>query len=207
MADTTTTEGRVRSLLLEGELGRRLVHVAGTAFPALYLHPSVEWHHVGVVMLGATALALALEGVRLTVGVDWGIYEHLTREYEENAPAAYLLYMVSATAVALAFEPRIAIPAILMLTIADPLAGLVSSNELRPVKRPRALGVMFVICALLALPFAYERPLAVALGAAGGMLADGIKPTVRGILVDDDLTIAPAGAVGLWLGWTLTGLL
>lgn len=206
MTDTGTVR-RARTVLLEGELGRRLVHMAGTGFPALYLLPFVEWWHVGAVMVVGTAAALALEIARLGVGLDWFVYEYLTREYEENAPAAYLLYMVSATAVALVFAPRIAIPAILMLTLADPIAGLVSADELRVVKRPRALATMFLASGLLALPFLYEQPLAVVLGAAGATLADGVKPTVRGVVVDDNLTIPPLGAGGIWLGLTLGGVL
>lgn len=203
MSTSATRVERVRHLVLEGELGRRLIHVAGSAIPLFYFLPWVEWWHLVALMLAGTATAAVLEVVRLRVGLDWFIYEHLTREYEQDAPAAYLMYAASGTAVAVVFEPRVAIPAILMLTLADPVAGVVSADELRRVKRPQALATMLVTCAVLAVPFFHERPLAVVLGATGGMLADGIKPTVRGVVVDDNLTIAPAGAIGLWLGLTL----
>ncbi len=65
---------------------------------------------------------------------------------------------------------------------------------------------MYLACALLALPFLHEDPLAVVLGGLGGMIADGVKPTVRGVVIDDDLTIAPAGAAGIWLGLELGGV-
>jgi len=195
---------RLRKLFLEGDLGRRLVHVAGTGFPAIFVLPFIEWWHVTALMVVVTLGALVLEILRLNIGLDWFIYEHLTREYEQDAPAAYLLYMISATAVAIVAEPRIAIPAILMLTIADPIAGVISRDELRTVKRPRALATMFGVCTLFALPFVPETPLAAVLGGIGGMLADGVKPTVRGVVVDDDLTIAPAGAFGIWLGLELS---
>lgn len=195
---------RVQGRLSEGDLGRRLMHVAGTAFPALYLLPAVTWTHVSLVMLGATAIAAALELGRLRFGLDLFLYDYL-REYEQDSVAAYLQFMVSGTAVALLFEPRVAIPALLMLTLADPVAGAASIDELRRVKHPRALVTMFLACALLTVPFVGDSPPAVVLGGLGGMLADGVKPIVRGVVVDDDLTIAPAGALGIWLGLELGG--
>ena len=198
---------RLRELFLEGDLGRRLVHVAGTGFPAIYILPFIEWWHVTALMVLVTVGALVLEVFRLSVGLDWFIYEHLTREYEQDAPAAYLLYMISATTVALVAEPRIAIPAILMLAAADPIAGVVSDDQLRTVKRPTALATMFGVCTLFALPFVLDNPLAAVLGGIGGMLADGVKPIIRGVVVDDDLTIAPAGAFGIWLGLELSAML
>ena len=207
-SDTETTlADRLRRRVIEGDLGRRLVHVAGVGFPAIYVLPFIEWWHVTALMVLVTLGAAILETLRLSVGLDWFIYEHLTREYEQDAPAAYLLYMISATAVALLAQPRVAIPAILMLAVADPIAGVISKDTLQTVKSPRALAGMFVICALFALPFVHEEPLAVVLGGLGGMVADGVKPVVRGHVIDDDLTIAPAGALGIWLGLELGPML
>lgn len=205
MTETTLLE-RGQHRLAQDDLGRRLVHVAGTAFPALYILPFVEWWLVGATMLGASAIASTIELGRLRFGLDLFLFDYL-REYERDSVGAYLLFMLSATAVALAFEPRIAIPAILMLTLADPIAGAASVEELRRVKRPRALVTMFLACALLTVPFLHEDPLAVALGGLGGMIADGVKPVVRGYIVDDDLTIAPTGAIGIWLGLELGAVL
>jgi len=205
MTETTLWE-RSQTRLSQDDLGRRLVHAAGTGFPALYIFPFVEWWLVENIMLGATAAAAFTELCRLRFGFDLFLFEYL-REYEEDSPGAYLLFMISATAVALAFGPRIAIPAILMLTLADPLAGAASVDELRQVKRPRALVTMFLACALLTVPFVHEEPLAVVLGGVGGMLADGLKPVIRGVIIDDDLTIAPAGAIGIWVGLELGAVL
>jgi dolichol kinase len=201
MTGTTLWE-RSQTRLSQGDLGRRLVHVAGTAFPALYVLPFVEWWLVGGIMLGATTIASLIELGRLRFGLDLFLFDYL-RGYEEDSLGAYLLFMLSATAVALVFEPRIAIPSILMLTLADPVAGAASVDELRRMKRPRALVTMFLACALLTVPFLHEKPLAIVLGGLGGMLADGIKPIVRGVIIDDDLTIAPAGAIGIWVGLEL----
>jgi dolichol kinase len=203
MTEATFLE-RSQHRLSEDDLGRRLVHVAGTAFPALLVVPFIKWWQIVGLMLAVTVATLILEVARLGFGLHLFLFDYL-REYEENSPAAYLLFMGSASTVAVAFEPRIAIPAILMLTLADPIAGTASVGELRRVKRPRALATMYLACALLALPFLHEDPLAVVLGGFGGMIADGVKPTVRGMVIDDDLTIAPVGAAGIWLGLELGG--
>lgn len=196
----------LRDLFPGGEHGRNLVHALGTAFPALLVLPGVEWMHVTLLIVLVTVAVVALEVLRLRMGVWLFLHDLLLREYEQDAPAAYMLYMAGMTIVAVVFEPHIAIPAILMLTLADPFAGVVSDDELRRVKRLMSLAVMFGLCALLALPFAYEEPLAVLLGATGGMLADGVKLSVGGFVLDDDLTVAPMGAFGLWLGTNLDAL-
>lgn len=205
----------LRDLFLEGELGRRLMHVLGAAFPAVYLLGLTTWTQMLALMVLASVITIVLETLRLGGWLDLFIYEHLTREYEQNAPAAYMQYMLSMTVVAAIFEPSIAIPAILMLAIADPIAGELSADELRTVKRPGALFAMFVICVAFALPFLPADPLAptateglaLVLGGIGGMVADGVKPKVRGHVVDDDLTIAPLAALGLWVGLELGGIL
>ena len=204
MTETNVQENN-RHTLPDESLGRRLIHVCGAAFPALYVLPFVTWRHVVLLLMIGTATAAAIELLRLQAGLDLFLFEFL-RDYEADSPAAYLLFLSSATAVAIVFDPQTAIPALLMLTLADPIAGAVSVDELRRVKRPKALLAMFLACALLTLPFAHDRPLAVVFGGLGATLADGVKPTVRGVVVDDDLTIAPAGAVGIWIGLRLSGL-
>jgi len=191
---------RVRGTLLSGERARRLVHASGAGLPALYLLGVLTWSQVRLAYLFGAIFVVSLETLRLSVGLDWGIYEHLTREYETDNVAGYVLYMVSSTTVAVAFEPQVAIPAILMLALGDPLSGIMGSGELRTVKRPKALAAMFCICAVIAVPFLYERPLAVLFGAVGGTVADGVKPAVRGYIIDDNLTIPPAAAVAIWVG-------
>ena len=191
------------------ELGRRLVHVSGTALPALYLLGWVTWTQLGILLVVGSGVVAVLELLRLQVGLDWWIYRELTREYEQDNPAGYALYFFSMTAVALVFEPHVAIPGMLMLTIGDPISGVLGSNDAGSAKQAGVLLVMFGVCFALAWPFVDPlAPFPVAVGAAtvgalGATLADGLKPVVAGYVVDDNLSIPPAAAVGIWAVLTL----
>jgi dolichol kinase len=182
------------------ELPRRLVHASGSALPGLYLLDVTSWTTVSILFALGAVGATGLEFVRLSVGFDWVVFDRLTREYEQTEVAGYALYMLSAAAVALVFEAPIAIPAILMLTLADPISGIVSTGGFRRVKRPRSLAVMFCLCTAIAFPFVSETPHVAVFGGVAGMTADGVKPEVRGFVVDDNLTIAPVAASIMWLG-------
>jgi hypothetical protein len=102
-----------------------------------------------------------------------------------------------------------------MLTIADPISGSLGKNGPHEHKRPAVIVATFGVCFLLAVPFtASWAGLAVgAAAAAGGALlgaaADGIKPIIRGVAVDDNLTMPLAAAVGIaglfWLFGVDTG--
>lgn len=187
----------------QDELLRRLVHASGTLLPVLWILEWVAWPVVAGLFVVGTAIALGLEGVRLFVGLDWWVYERLTRTYEQDSIAGYALYFVSSAGVAVGaplalgtdLGPRVAAPAILMLTIADPVSGLLGSGELRPAKRAWVLLATFGVATLLAVPFLPWY--AAIVGAAAATLADGVKPMVRGYVVDDNLTIPPAAAVAM----------
>lgn len=184
------------------EIRRRAVHASGALVPAAYLVDAhygvglVTWRVVqALAVVGLVATAL-LEAARLYGGLEHAIYEQLTREYEQDSVAGYALYTLSGTIVILAFRPQIAVPALFMLTLADPVSGLLSSGELRRIARPRVLIGMFLVSFALAYPFV--PPLAAAAGAFGAMVADGVKPTIRGWVVDDNLTIPILAAVLMW---------
>ncbi|WP_251328912.1 dolichol kinase [Haloplanus pelagicus] len=187
------------------ELRRRAVHASGVGFPALYLLGLVEWRTLGYLLVVGSAVAAGLEVVRLLVGLDWAVYETLTREYERDNVAGYALYMFSMTAVAWAFDPLIAVPGMLMLVIGDPVSGLLGSNDAGRAKRAGVLAAMFVVCfslATLVLVRGAALPralLAAAVGAAGATVADGYTPVVRGYVLDDNLTIPPVACLGIWL--------
>lgn len=187
------------------ELARRLVHVSGVWFPAIYLLGLVSWRELEWLLVVAASVAFGLEAVRLYVGFDWSalerIFDRLTREYEQENLAGYFLYLFSMACVALLFSPRSALPGMFMLAIADPVSGLLGSGELRAAKQGFVLLVMFGISVLIASFFV--SPLPAICGALAATLADGVKPVVGGYVIDDNLSIPIAAALaielGLWL--------
>lgn len=177
------------------ELKRRLAHFSGTAIPALYLAGVLPWRYVQYLVTGGALLALVLETLRLHWRLDWAIYDHLTREYERDNLAGYALAVFGATAVVWLFEPHVAVPAILMLTIADPISGVLGSGSLE--KPGYVLLVTFAVCVFIASWFV---PLAVAVtGALAATVADGLKPVVAGYVIDDNVTIPVGSAGAMWL--------
>jgi len=188
-----------------GELRRRAVHASGVGFPALYLLDLTAWRTVGYLLVAGSVVAAALEAVRLLIGLDWAVYETLTREYERDSVAGYALYMFSMTAVAWVFDPVVAVPGMLMLALGDPVSGLLGSNEAGRAKRAGVVAAMFAVCfalgAVVLLPaVALPRAvLAAAVGAAGATVADGYTPVVAGYVVDDNITIPPVACLGIWV--------
>jgi len=193
------------------ELRRRAVHASGVGFPALYLLGLVDWPTLRWLLLAAAGVAAGLETIRLGIGLDWAIYETLTREYERDNVAGYALYMFSMTGVALVFEPLVAVPGMLMLTLGDPVSGLLGSNEAGRAKRAGVIAVMFVVCFALAALVLVPRVslptalVAAAVGSVGATVADGFTPVVRGYVLDDNLTIPPVASLGIWLVLRLIG--
>jgi dolichol kinase len=186
------------------ELGRRLVHASGAVIPGAYLLDEhvlgtglVTWRVVQAVAVAGLLATAALEAARLAGAVEHPIYDRLTREYEQDKVAGYALYVLSGTVVVLLFDPRIAVPALFMLMLGDPVSGILSTGELRTIKRPRVLVGMFLVSLVLAYPFV--GPVAAVAGALGAMLADGVKPTVGDYVVDDNLTIPIAAAIPMWV--------
>ncbi|MFO7927672.1 MAG: dolichol kinase [Halobacteriota archaeon] len=186
------------------EIGRRLVHASGAAVPAAYLLDThvietgvVTWSAVQVLAVAGLMVTVVLETARLYGGLEHAVYDRLTREYEQDSVAGYALYVVGATITVFLFEPTIAVPALFMLTLGDPISGMLSSGGLRPIARPRVLVGMFAVCFLIAYPFV--SPLAALAGAFGATLADGVKPILNGYVVDDNLTIPIIAAGAMWL--------
>ncbi|WP_049928966.1 dolichol kinase [Halopiger goleimassiliensis] len=182
------------------ELKRRLVHASGSGLVVLWLlSESLElgltWGLFRALMVVLAIGTIGLEALRLGVGLEWWIYDKLTREYERDQFAGYGYYMFSMTVVVLLFEPAIALPSMLMLAIGDPISGAVSDDSLRTVKGPTVLVTMFVVSAALAAPFLYEQPLAVVAAALGATVADGVKVQIGEFVVDDNLTIPIYAAV------------
>jgi dolichol kinase len=187
------------------ELRRRAVHASGVSLPALYLFDVVGWRTLGYVLVVGALLAAGLEAVRLVVGLDWAVYEALTREYERENVAGYALYMFSVAGVAWIFDPPIAVSGMLMLAIGDPISGLLGSAEAGRAKRTGVVAAMFVVCFALAfgvLVRAVAPPtaaVAAAVGSAGATAADGLTPVIRGYVIDDNASIPPVACLGIWL--------
>jgi len=187
------------------EIARRLVHLSGATVPISHLLAPVlvTWRFVQGFLAVALVLVVVLEYIRLSVGLDWAIYDRLTREYEHDNPAGYALYIVGISAVAFAvglggLKTDIAVPAMLMLAIGDPISGLLGSTDASSVKQLWVLLVMFGVCTLLAAPFV--PPAAAVLGGVAATFADGVKPTIAGYVVDDNFSIPVFGAVAMWAG-------
>lgn len=186
------------------ELGRRLVHASGAVVPAAYLLDTyvlqtgiVTWSTIQLLAVVGLVVTAVLEAARLYGGFEHAIYDRLTREYEQTTVAGYALYVVGATITVFVFEPQIAVPALFMLTLADPVSGILSSGGLRKIARPRVLVGMFTVSFLLAIPFV--PPIAAIAGAFGATVADGVKPIVNGYVVDDNLTIPVVAAGSMWV--------
>lgn len=190
---------------MDDELQRRFVHAIGGTPVGVYLAsrwfdvlPPATWEQLGYFYVAISLLVVVLEVGRLGGWLDWRIYDRLTREYERDNLAAYALFVFSSTVVVLVFAPRVAVPAVLILALVDPVSGHLGRGELRDVKRTYVMLVTFGLSVLVASFFV--GPVPAALGAAAATLADGVKLTVRGYVLDDDLTIAPASAVAMAVG-------
>lgn len=190
---------------MANEVARRLVHASGAGVPGLYLLDLLTWPQIRYLLVGGLIFTVLLETARLGLGFEWVVFDVLTREYEQENPAGYALYVFSGSTTGLLFGPTIAVPAILMLTLGDPISGLLGSDELRTIKRPRVLVTMFLVCTGLALPFV--PPVAAVLGGLAAMLADGVKPVIREYVIDDNLTIPLVAAGAMTVGLSLAPVL
>jgi dolichol kinase len=192
---------------MANEIARKLVHASGAGIPALYLLNEAFWGseylawdpYIRLLLGGGIVVAIVLEFVRLGLGWDWIVFEKLTREYEQDTVAGYAMYVFSGSVTGIVFEPTIAIPAILMLTLADPISGQLSKDELQLVKGALPMSVMFAVCAVIAFVFV-DSLLAAILGGLAAMVADGVKPIIGDFVVDDNLTIPVFAALAMFVG-------
>lgn len=183
------------------EAGRRLVHAIGVVVPLAYLLHLFTWPQIQLILVVGTVGVLVLEALRLRGLIGWAIYDHLIREYERDGVGAYVLYAIGMTLVAFIVPPRAAVPAMLLLTLVDPVSGVLSSRQEVGMKQGYVLVATFGLSVVLAT--LVDVPLWPAI--AGGIAtaaADGLKPTVAGYVLDDDFTIPVASALaieGVWL--------
>jgi len=120
------------------------------------------------------------------------------RVRERKVIGAHAFFMLSTFISILVFDMRIAITSILMLTIGDPASGvaqLFNRNNLGSIngheavlKPPGVILIMFITSFLVG--YLSLGSLAIAVfGAIGAALADGLQLKVRGVIIDDNLTI------------------
>jgi dolichol kinase len=180
------------------DLERRVVHLSGSLVPLAYLADVLSWEVIRIVLAAGAALALALEAIRLYVGLDWTIFDRLTRHYEQDNPAGYALAVIAAAIVGWGFGPEIAVPAILLLTVVDPIAGILSDVESADrLKAPWVMLATFGIAMLVAVPLLPLRaaiPVAVIV-----VIADAVKPRLWGFVIDDNASIPLSAAVVAWV--------
>ncbi|KAB1197663.1 MULTISPECIES: dolichol kinase [Haloferax] len=185
------------------EIKRRLVHASGSGVPLLYILGIVDWQTLGYLFVVASVAVTVLELFRLYGDLEWRIFDELTREYEQDNVAGYALYTYSQAFVALVFAPHVAVPGMLMLTIGDPISGLLGSAPVGEMKSFSTLAVMFTVCFALTAPFVIPvagvvgGSVAAAAGALGATAADGVKPVVAGYVVDDNLSIPPVSCTAI----------
>ncbi|MFB6310443.1 MAG: dolichol kinase [Salinirussus sp.] len=165
-----------------------------------------SWHAVRLLLALGAAVAIVLEVIRLFVGLEWRIFERLTRPYERSNPAGYAVAVLAAGIVVWLFDPRIAVPAILLLTIVDPVAGVMADldevDSVDRLKSPWVMAATFGVALLVALPL---LPLRAALPAAAVVVAaDSIKPRVFGFVIDDNASIPLGAALTSWIILALT---
>jgi dolichol kinase len=97
----------------------------------------------------------------------------------------------------------------LMLALADPVGGVLGSAGVGEWKSPPVLvatfGVSFCLAAPLTVPArgVAVGSLAAAVGAAGAAAADGYKPRIAGVVVDDNASIPVLACGGIALVFAL----
>jgi len=187
------------------EFERRLVHAGGTLYVAPYLLGWLSWDQTRYLLLAGLVVVGVLEALRLrgAAGPLDPLYAALVREYEADGVAGYALYQLSMTGVALVLSPTLAIPAMWMLSLGDPVSGMLGDNGPTEPKRPAVWVTMALVCTAIAVPFtvpAFGTAVGVAVAVAGALaaaVADGLPPIIRGMAVDDNLTIPPAAAAAM----------
>lgn len=184
------------------EVERRLIHAGGAAVPGLFLLGVVTWRELELIYVAGAIVGLGIEFLRLIVGMDAWLFDALTREYERSNLAGYVLYVLGSTVAVLVFEPRVAIPAVLLLALVDPVSGLLARNEFGEPKRPIVLVVTFGLSAVIA--SAFVPPVPALLGALTVTVADGMSPVIAGYVIDDNVTIPIGAAVAMWLVLAVT---
>jgi dolichol kinase len=193
---TRQPSGRVQPL-------RKLIHLAGAAFPLLYLVASRQ-----------VVLIIALVALAFVITVEWGrqrlpalerLFEWLIgpamRQGEESRPTAGLWAMLGILVTLLAFERRLAIPAILYAQVGDPAAEIVGRrwgrHRLPNGKSLEGSLGYFTVSLVIGLACCYALPLPPGVAALGALVATVTEATP--LPLGDNLLMAPLAGLAMAL--------
>jgi len=181
------------------EMRRKAIHLTGLSVP------------LGLIFLGRTvtsdaiALALAASLLLEVARLKGKIRLPEVRDHEETKVASYIYYMAGSLLCVLLFPPKIAVTAMLFLTLGDTVSGLAGSIlkncDVRGMPAPAGRGrikplpvvaAMFTACLFigyLASGFSgLSFPVYLA-GAAAATFADGVAIIIRNRSLDDNFSI------------------
>jgi dolichol kinase len=179
---------------VSGPALRRLLHAATAG--VLLLVPFGSWQLFRVVVLAGAALGVVLEGARLSLpGFRTFLGRHLPvfRERERMRPSGAMWLSVGYAAAALVPAPAPA-AGILVAALADPAASLVGTWRRAPGRKTWIGSLAHAATALVVLAALGVTPAATAAAAVVATILERITGRV-----DDNLLVAPATALTVWL--------
>ncbi|MBK8914449.1 MAG: phosphatidate cytidylyltransferase [Phycisphaerales bacterium] len=187
------------------EIARKSIHGASALIPLAYWAFAPRWLALSVVAC-LLAVAVAIELARRRPGpvnrlvTAW--FGGMLRPFEKSGWSGATFVLLAGLITIALFPQMIAVAALLVLAISDSLASLIGSR----FGKARFLGGSMVgsgaffvsaaaIC-LLVLPFA---PVAGLLASAAATIVEAAKFRVRGVPLDDNLSVPLVVAGVLWL--------
>lgn len=182
---------------------RRLFHASVGVAAALILHFSLPSDALALTILaGVVALLLVMEGIRLKSPrfnvFFFRIFNRVITPAEKGHVVSSVWYAVGMFLVVAAFPREIAVPAILVVAVADPAASWVGRRwGRRRLGKGTATGTLTFVVAAIAvqMPLVAPGPAAFAAVVSGGVEVLPWK-------LNDNLTVPLAAGAALWL-WSL----
>lgn len=176
------------------EIERRLVHMSGIIFPILYLLFLDKVEIIGILTL-AVIIASFIEFMRLKKDYSNVLFDKLTRDYESEKIAGYHLYLVGMLVSSIIYDPLIAICAMFLVAICDPVGGILSDADAEESKSMLPFfGVLlcgFIISSIVLIG-EYEPYIVGAVSVMAGIgaaIGDFKKLSPNGYIIDDNLVI------------------
>lgn len=182
------------------EVARKAIHLASAAIPLFYWATSKPLTLAAIVPL--LAVSLGIESLRLLNPAfrSWynSFFGNLYRPQERLTLSGATYVLLAAVLTILLFEKRIAIAALLILSISDSAASLVG-RKLRSYslggKSAAGCAAFLLTAAAILLWLLPDRPLASAAAAVAGMLAEAVPCRIGSLKIDDNLLVPLAVGV------------